>query len=131
MTLAPDPADTALDAAADGNFGGKATTNRRAGYGDKIDMVLRMARKGGCLAAGEGQMLVEHYEERLTAVEAERDTLSRILAALREPSETVLDAAFVHFYPGCFPEERTDILTWSILAPIRAAVAAAEKEVQS
>lgn len=62
MTTKPtDPSDKALDAAADGNFGGKHT-NRRAGYGDQMDMILRIARRGGTLAAGEGLKLIEHYE---------------------------------------------------------------------
>lgn len=67
MTTKPtDPSDKALDAAADGNFGGKHT-NRRAGYGDQLDMILRIARRGGTLAAGEGLKLIEHYEALVEA----------------------------------------------------------------
>jgi hypothetical protein len=58
------PRCTALDAAADGNFGGNLQ-NRRAGYGDQLEMILRVARKGGTLAAGEGLKLIEHYEALL------------------------------------------------------------------
>jgi hypothetical protein len=98
MGLAPDPADApvtmaargvqhALDAAADGNFGGKhETVNRRAGYKGvlvhdgqtytKVEWVLRGARMGGTLNAGEGALLIEHFEderERLIAhYEAQR-----------------------------------------------------------
>lgn len=62
MTTTPtDPSDKALDAAADGAFGGQHT-NRRAGYGDQLDMILRVARRGGTLAAGEGEKLIAHYE---------------------------------------------------------------------
>lgn len=132
MPLAPDPADK-LDAAADGAFGGKPV-NRRAGYGDRLEMALKFARKGACLSAGEGQLIVEHYEERLAAVEAERDALreqltyqtitltaehqraERILATLREPSETVVRAATA-----------AAIGRGHLSKAIRAAVAAAEK----
>ena len=161
MALAPDPSDK-LDAQADGAFGGKPV-NRRAGYGDRLEMALKFAKKGACLSAGEGQLIVEHYEERLAAVEAERDRLlgekdavfdnlfrteqerdamesmyrhhvavaldaiaklnhaQAILAALREPSEAVSDAAFESFYGVDMPR--------SLLWAIRAAVTAAEDEV--
>lgn len=68
-----DPADKTLDAVADGAFGGKQTVgtdcnpNRRAGYGDQLEMILRIAKKGGTLAAGEGLKLIEHYEALVQA----------------------------------------------------------------
>lgn len=78
-----DPSDK-LDAQADGNFGGKHNTNRRAGYsktvtinGEEItelEWLIRRAKKDHTLASGEGRKLVEHYEERLAALEAERDS---------------------------------------------------------
>lgn len=48
--------------------------NRRAGYGDKearIERILRWARKGATLAAGEGALIVEHYEALLTTLTEE------------------------------------------------------------
>lgn len=76
-----DPADKALDATADGAFGGK--TNRRAGYSktitldgveySEIDWIKRTAMKDGTLASGEGRKLVEHYEEQLAALADHRD----------------------------------------------------------
>lgn len=66
MSPAPDPSDKTLDAAAADNFGGKHT-NRRAGYGDQLEMILRIAQKGGTLAAGEGLRLVAHYEALVRA----------------------------------------------------------------
>ena len=83
-----DPADRAVDAKADGAFGG--LTNHRGGYGGiefegqtytKLQWVERTARIGGTLAAGEGRMLL-----------AEIDRQRRILAALREPSEGMMAA---------------------------------------
>ena len=63
MSPAPDPADK-LDAAADGAFSGKPTThNHRAGYGNTLYWALRMGRKGGTLHAGEGLVLIKHFEE--------------------------------------------------------------------
>jgi hypothetical protein len=73
--------------------------NRRAGYGDALKMALSVARKGGTLSAGEGLLIIEHYEEKLaareTVVEAverwakaandEYDiTHNRLMAALRD-----------------------------------------------
>ena len=72
-----DPADKALDAAADGAFGGVSTigdisgmsqtvgTNRRAGYTDPLGWALKQAKKGATLQAGEGLLLVKYYEEEL------------------------------------------------------------------
>ena len=42
--------------------------NRRAGYGDALEMALSAARKGWTLSAGQGALIVEHYEEKLAAV---------------------------------------------------------------
>jgi hypothetical protein len=41
--------------------------NRRAGYGDALEMALSAARKGWTLSAGQGALIVEHYEEKLAA----------------------------------------------------------------
>ena len=78
-----DPSDKALDAAADGNFGGKQTTNRRAGYGGTVvingeeltdlEWLIRRAKKDATLASGEGRKIIEHYEAKLAEVEKERD----------------------------------------------------------
>lgn len=63
MTQISDPADK-LDAQADGAFGGKhdCNVNRRAGYTDPLGWALKQARKGGTLAAGEGLLIIKHYE---------------------------------------------------------------------
>lgn len=87
MALAPDPADRALDAAADGAFGGKhgAADNRRAGYGGvvfegreytKLEWLLRAARRGDCLAWGDAAKVCQYYEDeiqRLREVIAEQN----------------------------------------------------------
>lgn len=136
----PDPSDK-LDAKADGQF---QAVNRRAGYGDdRLDRIIATARKGWTLAAGEGLVLVQeidrlreqlrdthtkvfHLEEKLTWVERERDQLTslpaeRILAALRNPSDLMVDALREQIYDlSCFDEA---------LKAIRVAVAAAEQEV--
>ncbi len=116
-----DPADRAIDAKADGAFGG--AHSHRGGYGGiefegqtftKLEWVERTARTGGTLAAGEGRMLL-----------AEIDRLRRILAALREPSEAVLMGAHQQLR-GVFRRRRAR----GYLVPvIRAAVTAAEQEV--
>ena len=132
----PDP----TDAKADGNFG-----NHRAGYGDRLDRIIATARKGWTLAAGEGLALVQeidrlreqlrdthtevfHLGEKLSFVERERDQLTslpaeRILAALRNPSDLMVDALREHICVlSCFDEA---------LKAIRVAVAAAEREVDA
>lgn len=44
----------------------KTVTNRRAGYSaDGFQRMMKVARSGGTLAAGEGQQLIEHFEEIL------------------------------------------------------------------
>jgi len=71
-----DPADK-LDAQADGNFGGK---NHRAGYGDvtfegktytKMEWILRAAKLGHTLSAGDSVKLVQHYEQLLEEAHGE------------------------------------------------------------
>lgn len=49
----------------------KPVANRRAGYTTPLEWALKIARRGGTLAAGEGLLLVEHYEERIAALEQE------------------------------------------------------------
>lgn len=143
-----DPSDK-LDAQADGNFGGKHTTNRRAGYsktvtinGEEItelEWLIRRAKKDHTLASGEGRKIVEHYEAELDALwrtlsdqivigNQMQDSLirqDRILAALREPSEAVKiavqEAVEREALAPCYYREAEQI--------VRAAVAAAEKEV--
>ena len=114
-----DPADRAVDAKADGAFGG--LTNHRGGYGGiefegqtytKLQWVERTARIGGTLAAGEGRMLL-----------AEIDRQRRILAALREPSETIVAASTSAWHL------KNQHVVWAMEDAIRAAVAAAEQEV--
>lgn len=79
MALAPDPADRALDAVADGAFGAKVD-NRRAGYGSveyegreytKRQWLLRAAKRGDCLAWGDAAKLVAYYEELVEAAYSE------------------------------------------------------------
>jgi hypothetical protein len=41
--------------------------NRRAGYGDALEMAMSAARKGWTLSAGQGLLIIEHYEEKLAA----------------------------------------------------------------
>lgn len=98
---------------------GTDTFSHRAGYHtDPLAVAIKQARKGGTLAAGEGALLV-----------AEIDRLERILAALREPSEAVVDA-FRKAYTRC--ESENDLAFTHIMGlshAIRAAVAAAEQEV--
>lgn len=57
--------DDGSDAQAADNFGGKHDSghaNRRAGYTDPLGWAVKVARMGGTLAAGEGLLLVKHYE---------------------------------------------------------------------
>lgn len=70
-----------LDAQAADNFGGKHGTdcnvNRRAGYTDPLGWALKIAQKGGTLAAGEGKLIVDYYESEIQRLKAE-------IAALNE-----------------------------------------------
>lgn len=128
MSLAPDPSDK-TDAKADGNFG-SAGGSHRAGYGDKLANAERWARKGGTLNAGEGAILCEEIDrlrDELTqqsiTLSAEHQRAEHILAALREPSETVVHAALATmFYDFNGADE--------VAQALRAAVAAAAQEVQ-
>lgn len=45
--------------------------NRRAGYSDPLHWALRQARKGGTLQAGEGLLIVEHFEEQIATLREE------------------------------------------------------------
>jgi len=104
MSLAPDPADRVLDAAADGAFGGKATDNRRAGYGGvvfegkeytKMEWLIRAARRGDCLAWGDAAKVCAYYEAQLDAsrrfsdeaVRAHTECLRRLLEATAQRDE--------------------------------------------
>jgi len=49
--------------------------NRRAGYGDALEMALSAARKGWTLSAGQGALIVEHYEEKLAAARVVTDAM--------------------------------------------------------
>ena len=123
----PDPSDK-LDAKADGQF---QAVNRRAGYGDdRLERIIATARKGWTLAAGEGLVLVQEIDrlrEELTqqsiTLSAEHQRAERILAALREPSNTILEAAWCEC-PGNFPADHIHVRD-----AISAALAAAEQEV--
>ena len=140
----PDP----TDAKADGAFGG----NHRAGYGtDRLDRIIATARKGWTLAAGEGLVLVQEIDrlrgelelvsseaadayhaidrrdeelaQQAITLSAEHQRAERILAALRNPSDLMVDALREQIYDlSCFDEA---------LKAIRVAVAAAEREVAS
>lgn len=66
MSQAPDPADKAPQ---DDNFGGKPS--HRQGYAkDKLAWIEYWARKGGCLASGEGAVLCAEID-RLRALVTE------------------------------------------------------------
>jgi hypothetical protein len=125
----PDP----TDAKADGGFG-----NHRAGYSpDRLAQAEYWARKGGTLAAGEGLVLCAEIDRLrkdfeiatsmlseqvplLNRLQDENDWLRGILAKLREPSEAIVRAA----------QQTWDGDYCHMGVAIRAAVAAAEREVQ-
>ena len=130
-TKAADKPGDPADKAADGAFGG--VHSHRAGYGD--DKLARLVdylrqRPSATLASGEGALLLAEIDRLRVAAKdsadhyadarAEIDRLRRILAALREPSEGVVDAM-------------ENWLVWTdrpyMRNAIRAAVAAAEQEV--
>lgn len=128
----PDP----TDAKADGNFG-----NHRAGYGsDRLQRAEAWARKGYTLAAGEGLVLCSEIDRLRTGVDLLKGQyddawkvgmeavekmrrLERILAALRNPSDVMVDTLREQIY-GLYSFEEA-------LKAIRAAVAAAEREVDA
>ena len=64
MSALGDPADKGVDTFT-------TVANRRAGYGDKLQMALRIAKAGGTLYAGEGELLVQYYEERIKELQAQ------------------------------------------------------------
>jgi hypothetical protein len=79
MSALGDPADKQLDAHAADNFGGKDTSHR-AGYGEvtfegqtytKMEWILRAAKRGHTLAAGESTKLVAYYEQLLEEAHGE------------------------------------------------------------
>lgn len=141
----PDP----TDAKADGNFG-----NHRAGYGDRLDRIIATARKGWTLAAGEGLVLVQEIDrlrgelelvsseaadayhaidrrdeelaQQSITLSAEHQRAERILAALREPTDHIIVSAYDEL---CLQDH--DNARYSLADTIRAAVAAAEREVAS
>lgn len=88
MALAPDPADKLLDAQADGAFSGRqepSATSHRAGYTDPLGWALKQARKGATLQAGEGLLLVKHYEAQVaTALALAEQCLAAVRAAHTE-----------------------------------------------
>lgn len=47
--------------------------NRRAGYGTNIHALIRWAKLGHTMAAGEAQQIVAYYEEQLAEVTSQRD----------------------------------------------------------
>jgi hypothetical protein len=55
----PDPSE------ANGQDQFQQVANRRAGYTESVAVALTRARHGYTLGAGEGKLIVEHYEERL------------------------------------------------------------------
>lgn len=141
----PDP----TDAKADGNFG-----NHRSGYSpDKMERTIATARKGWTLAAGEGAVLVEEIDrlrDQLAVSETLRETQVKelgthiltlaeslaengdalakakaILAALREPSEAVIEVTWEEC-PCYSPTEESHVRN-----AIRAAVETAEQEVDA
>lgn len=148
MTSETKPGDPA-DRAADGAFGGvtpHATHSHRAGYGD--DRLARLvawlrAHPTTTLASGEGALLLTEIDrlhaaakdsaDHYTDARAEIDRLRRILAALREPSESVVRAgheAYVLKIGQIYADEghlARAIRLWQ--AALRAAVKAVEQEV--
>lgn len=144
------PGDPA-DRAADGAFGG--VQSHRAGYGDDLlERLIEHVRlrPTATLASGEGGMLVQHilllrariegmteagadaarllayakvYEKLYADARAEIERLERILAALREPSETIVAASTSAWH----------LWNQHVVCPmegaIRAAVTAAKQEV--
>ena len=62
--------------------------NRRAGYSRELEWPLKIGRQGGTLAAGEGALLIQHFEERLATLTTARDAFAQsgwwAIEALRE-----------------------------------------------
>lgn len=74
-----------IEVAAADQFKG-STANHRAGYTDSLGWALKIARKGGTLAAGEGLLIIEHYEAELKALQdtvlVQRDAIEQLKARL-------------------------------------------------
>lgn len=49
----------------DGQDQFQPVANRRAGYTDALGWALKIAAQGGTLAAGEGRLIIDYYEDRL------------------------------------------------------------------
>ena len=115
------PGDPA-DKAADGAFGG--VHSHRAGYGDdKLQRVMNWLRERplATLASGEGGLLLAE----IVRLRQRADRAERILAALREPSDAVVQAVKDAIY------EELGIEYWDgkTRRILYYAVAAAEQEV--
>jgi chromosome segregation ATPase len=65
--------------------------NRRAGYTEPVEWALKIAKRGGTLAAGEGLLLVEHYESRLAAVEHDFEQAMAVAKQNEETARTLSD----------------------------------------
>jgi len=61
--------------------------NRRAGYGDALEMALSAARKGWTLSAGQGLLIIEHYEEKLAATIGERESFMHRMYEARDDAD--------------------------------------------
>jgi len=66
--------------------------NRRAGYGDALKMAMSVARKGGTLSAGEGLLIIEHYEEKLAATIGERERFMHRMYEARDDAKKLADS---------------------------------------
>ena len=137
----PRPGDPA-DRAADGAFGG--VQSHRAGYGD--DKLARLtdwlrAHPTATLASGEGALLLGEIDQLRDDLQkqadwadwakGEIDRLERILAALREPSEKVVNAVHktrVRVSCNCLAVHVAPVSA-AVLVSTAVAVAAAEQEV--
>lgn len=73
MSLIPDPSEQ------------DKFQNHRAGYGDAaFERMMKVARKGGTLAAGEGKALIEYYECQLKQEKIDHDTAIRLVRLERD-----------------------------------------------
>jgi hypothetical protein len=99
--LTTDPSDKALDAQAADNFGGKDTSHR-AGYGtvtfdgqtySKMEWILRAAKLGHTLAAGESTKLVAYYEQQMEALHTALSDQIKIANTLQDDLDELLRRA--------------------------------------
>lgn len=107
--------------------------NRRAGYTEPVEWALKIAKRGGTLAAGEGLLLVEHYESRLAAVLAEAREDTKRLDVLEKLQERVTSIEIEHvggefWINEVVDDEATCLRTWRGFT-IRAALDHASGEV--